>query len=188
LIAFPLLLEKRAKGLRWVFVRERPFLKIMSMISGWRDSNVIRPLLCLVLLALGMTLFAVTCLKTPEGSRWEIPYRSIFWTTACLGVLVTWVVACRCPMKSRLVMVIGSVVVAVLLKGVSVSVLGNQIRLVTASPATRVVQLTAANQGSGGPIGAPQEPTWPQGITGANYKGHFSTSGGLPTYGLCHGR
>jgi hypothetical protein len=99
------------RGLRWVFVRERPFLKIMSMISGWRDSNVIRPLLCLVLLALGMTLFAVTCLKTPEGSRWEIPYRSIFWTTACLGVLVTWVVACRCPMKSRLVIVIGSVVV-----------------------------------------------------------------------------
>src|SRR6516165_3328587 len=109
----------------------------MSMISGWRDSNVIRPLLCLVLLALGMTLFAVTCLKTPEGSCWGIPYRSIFWTAACLGVLVTWVVACRRLMKSRLVIGIGSAVVAILLKGVSLSVLGNQIPLVTASPTTR---------------------------------------------------
>jgi len=170
------------RGLRWAFVRERPFPKIISMASEWRDSNLIRPLFYFVLIALGMTLFAVACLKTPEGSRWEIPYRSIFWTIACLGVLVTWVVAGRRLVKNRLVIVIGSVLVVILLKGFSLSLLGNQTPLVAASPATRVVQLTAANQPSVGAAAASQEPIWPQGITGANYKGHFSTPGRLPTY------
>ena len=170
------------RGLRWVFVRERPFPKIISMASEWRESSLIRPLFYLALIALGMTLFAVTCLNTPEDLRWEISYRSIFWTIACLGVLATWVVACRRLVKDRHVIGIGSVLVAILLKGFSLSLLGNQTPLATASPATGVVQLTAANRGSIGPAGAPQEPTWPQGITGANYKGHFSTSGGLQIY------
>src|SRR6516164_3971246 len=39
------------RGLRWVFVRERPFPKIISMASEWRDSNLIRPLFYFVLIA-----------------------------------------------------------------------------------------------------------------------------------------
>jgi hypothetical protein len=146
------------------------------MASEWRDSNLIKPLHYLALIALGMTLFAVMCLNAPAGSRWEISYPSIFWTIACLGVLLTWVVTFWRLVRGRFSIDIRSAPV-ILLQGFSLLLLGYRMPL-TASTATRVFQLTAVNQGPGGPTGASGR----QGVGGSNCKGHFSTSVGLPTY------
>jgi hypothetical protein len=164
------------RGLRWIFVRERPLPKMISMASEWRDSSLIKPLFYLCLTALGMTSFAVICLDTPEGSRWEISYSSISWPIACLGVLLTWMIAFRRLAKGRLFIGTASVLVGILLKGFSLLLQGNYVSAVAASATTGVVQITAANQkpvGSTGATGA----TGPQGAGGLITRDTFLCQG-----------
>jgi hypothetical protein len=91
------------------------------------------------------------------------------------------VIAYRRLAKGRLVIGSASVLVGILPKGSSLLVLGNYVSAVGAPAAKGVVPVTAANEkpvGSTGATGA----TGPQGVSGLSYRGHFSTSGGLPTY------
>ena len=162
------------RGLRWIFVREELFPKIISVASEWRDSTLIRPLLYVALTALGMTVFAVICLEAPADSCWEITYPSISSAIAGVGVFLTWTLVSARPVKGRF---FPCILAAIFFKGI-LALLGNYMPLVV-SEAKAGPQFEAANQ----------EPVAPTRVIGgagpvaeANCKGHFSTSSDLPRF------
>ena len=144
------------------------------MTSEWRDSSRIRPLLYVVLTALGLTFFAVICLNTPPVARWVISYRSNSWVIAFLGVLLTWIIVRRRLVKGWLYRGIASVLVGLLLKGSSFLLLRNLNP--TAEPsATDTIQAKAAHQEQ------VESPGTTGSITKSNFRGNFSTAKALPT-------
>jgi hypothetical protein len=148
--------------------------------NSFQDSSLIRPLCYLVLIAIGITFFAVICLKTPDSSCWEIAYPSRYWKLACLWALTTMIPFRRLPAKVRVFIGVTPVLLGIFFGGSGQLI---PINFVTSAAEPAAFNHKTADQGVANGTRAPHDQATSHGMSLSNYKGHFSAPEDLPPYG-----